>query len=71
MYSLCYTFFDIYQGCVHGSLVVNKSTLMFTPNSQDPLVKEHGVAKFEIIIPIGDITYAAITHSVSPPTCRR
>ena len=55
------------QGCIHGSLVVNKVTLMFTPNNQDPLVKEHGIAKFEIIIPIEDISYAAITHSVTPP----
>ncbi len=56
------------QGCIHGTLTLNHMSLMFTPHNMDPLVMELGAVRFEIILPISDITYAALTKDVTPPT---
>ncbi|XP_064381825.1 oxidation resistance protein 1-like isoform X2 [Halichondria panicea] len=58
------------QGCIHGSLVLNHMALMFTPHLMDPLVMELGAMRFEIVLPIVDITYAALTKDAAPPTRR-
>ncbi len=42
--------------------------LMFTPHLMDPLVMELGAMRFEIVLPIVDITYAALTKDAAPPT---
>lgn len=47
--------------------MLNKTAIMFTPFREDPLVKEHGAACFEMVIPLIDIIYAAFTKDVNPP----
>jgi hypothetical protein len=47
--------------------MINQTAIMFTPFSNEPLVKEHGSVHFEIMIPIQDIDFAAFTSDVNPP----
>ena len=55
------------QGCVHGVLTMSTTSLMFRPNQSDPLVQEHGVEQYELLIPLNDITHASITRDVALP----
>jgi hypothetical protein len=55
------------QGCVHGVLTMSTTSLMFKPNQSDPLVQEHGVEQYELLIPLNDITHASITRDVALP----
>lgn len=50
-----------------GSLVINKSSLTFKPNAMDPLIRDLGSEGFEFVIPLDDITYAALTKECYPP----
>ena len=52
---------------MHGVLTVSTTSLMFKPNQSDPLVQEHGVEQYELLIPLDDITHASITRDVAPP----
>lgn len=47
--------------------MINHTAFMFTPSSEEPLVKEHGPANFEVMIPLQDIIFAAFTKDVNPP----
>ena len=55
------------QGCVYGTLMVNKAALMFAPRALDPLIREHGTTGFEAVIPLEDISYAAFSRDISSP----
>ena len=41
---------------------------MFSPFRDDPIVKDYGPAEFELVIPLQDITLAAVARSVLPPS---
>lgn len=47
--------------------MINQTAMMFTPFPDEPLVREHGSASFEIMIPLQDITFAAFTKDINPP----
>lgn len=48
--------------------MINHTAIMFTPFPSETLVKEHGSAIFEIMIPIEDIIFAAFATDVNPPS---
>ncbi len=50
--------------------MINRTVLIFTPFHDNPLVKEHGPAGFEIMIPLQDIMFAAFTKDVEQPHTR-
>lgn len=64
---LCYYY---YQLCVHGYLVINKQSIMFKPNEEDPLVEDNGADPYEIWLPLEEIVYSYITKEYSAPGSR-
>ncbi|XP_065898217.1 oxidation resistance protein 1-like isoform X2 [Dysidea avara] len=48
------------QGCCKGTLLMTSSSILFKPNENDPLVLEHGMTPFGVILPMRDITTALI-----------
>jgi LysM repeat protein len=53
------------QICIQGSLWLNPQSLMFRPDPNDPLVEDHGIASYEVLIPLSEIVYAFFSFNYS------
>lgn len=53
------------QGVVVGILLVTPNCVMFDPNVSDPLVLEHGVDRYGVIVPMDNVVTAAIYRDIA------
>lgn len=54
-----------FQGVVVGILLVTPNCVMFDPNVSDPLVLEHGVDRYGVIVPMDNVVTAAIYRDIA------